>query len=151
MKNYTMGAVEANASAPHNLAQLGISYTIKDQSVCANGECVHVPLIDDTLCALRSSVLCIPSAPSISSATTLLLLPHTNPWTLRHLSPDVCPPQHCYTSFLFPRNFLVGLVDYVPSELCFHHAHYKPLVVCTWLRYCPCCPPVCLQATSSQH
>ena len=70
MKNYTMGAVEANASAPHNLAQLGISYTIKDQSVCANGECVHVPLIDDTLCALRSSVLCIPSAPSISSATT---------------------------------------------------------------------------------
>ena len=63
MKNYTMGAVEANASAPHNLAQLGISYTIKDQSVCANGECVHVPLMIH--CAHYAVVSCVSPRPLV--------------------------------------------------------------------------------------
>lgn len=33
-----MGSIEANASAPYNLAELGISYTLKDQSLCGNCE-----------------------------------------------------------------------------------------------------------------
>ena len=38
MMNYTMGPLEANTSAPYNLAQLAISYTMKDQGSCNNCE-----------------------------------------------------------------------------------------------------------------